>query len=96
MLLLPCHKVPVRYCIPLTDVGTRNALIPLCFNALSVVANTITAPASAPLVTQAFVPFKRYPESVSTAVVEAAPASLPLSAKNQLKLNYAHVLAGVA
>mmetsp|Transcript_8249 Transcript_8249/g.15020 ORF Transcript_8249/g.15020 Transcript_8249/m.15020 type:complete len:216 (-) Transcript_8249:456-1103(-) len=62
---------------PGASVGTKNAEIPLCFRDLSVVAKTMAVEASWAFVIQAFVPFSVYESPVFTAVVEAAPASLP-------------------
>jgi len=64
--------------LPGYSLLTKNALIPLCFLALSVVANTTDALASWALVIHDLVPFKTQFEPLLTAIVEAAPASLPL------------------
>lgn len=50
----------------------------LCFSVLSVVAKTMAAEASQLLVIQALVPFTTHSSPSWCAVVEAAPASLPL------------------
>lgn len=63
---------------PAVGLGTMNAEIPLCLRDLSVVAKTTVASLSYPLVIQDLVPFNFQPPAVVTAVVEAAPASLPL------------------
>lgn len=65
---------------PAVGLGTTKAEIPLCFRDLSVVAKTTVASDSYPLVIHALVPFNFQPFGVATAVVEAAPASLPLPA----------------
>lgn len=52
----------------------------MCFSFLSVVANTTVAEASQLLVIQALVPFSTHSSPSWRAVVEAAPASLPLPA----------------
>lgn len=59
-------------------MGTRKALIPLFCRDLSVLANTTVAEASQELVIQALVPLRTHESPSSRAVVEAAPASLPL------------------
>ena len=60
-----------------------NALIPLCFKLLSVVAKTTEPLASAEFVIHILVPFMEYfPSPFLTAVVAAAPASLPLPVRN--------------
>mmetsp|Transcript_16049 Transcript_16049/g.53941 ORF Transcript_16049/g.53941 Transcript_16049/m.53941 type:complete len:234 (+) Transcript_16049:458-1159(+) len=63
---------------PGASVGTRKALMPLCFLALSVVANTMAAEASCALVIHALVPLSTKSEPSAVAVVDAAPASEPL------------------
>lgn len=63
---------------PAVGLGTMNAEIPLCFSDLSVVAKTTVASLSYPLVIHDFVPFNFQPPAEVTAVVDAAPASLPL------------------
>ena len=50
----------------------------LCLRFLSVVAKTTVAEASQLLVIQALVPFRTHSSPSCRAVVEAAPASLPL------------------
>ena len=62
---------------PAVPFGTMNALMPLCFLALSVVANTTKPSACQLLVIQDLVPFNNQPPASFLAVVEAAPASLP-------------------
>ena len=52
-------------------------MLTLCFNDLSVVANTIAALDSCAFVIHAFVPLIKKPPSTLAAVVDAAPASEP-------------------
>jgi hypothetical protein len=59
--------------------------LPLCFKLLSVVAKTMAALASWALVIQALLPFKTYSSPSNTAVVLAAPASLPLPGSDRPK-----------
>ena len=73
---------------PFVGLGTIKALIPLCFLLLSVVAKTTVASDSKPFVIHAFVPFKTYSLSFSTAVVLAAPASLPLPVRGGKKKEF--------
>mmetsp|Transcript_1151 Transcript_1151/g.3226 ORF Transcript_1151/g.3226 Transcript_1151/m.3226 type:complete len:239 (+) Transcript_1151:88-804(+) len=65
--------------------STRNAEMPLCFRDLSVVAKTTAASASRALVIQALVPFKTKWSPLSTAVVDAAPASEPFPGSERPK-----------
>lgn len=60
--------------------GEKCGVIALCLSFLSVVANTTVADASQLLVIQALVPFSTHSSPSWWAVVEAAPASLPLPA----------------
>ena len=62
---------------------THTHTAPLC--TLSVVANTTAASASWALVIHAFVPFNNHVSPLSTAVVLAAPASLPLPGSDSPK-----------
>lgn len=70
---------------PFAGFGTINADMPLCLRLLSVVAITIPASLSYPLVIQDFVPFKTYSLPSNLAVVEAAPASDPLPGSDKAK-----------
>ena len=63
---------------PGVSMGTMKALMPLCFMDLSVVAKATIPLAWWALVIQALVPFRTHLSPASLAVVEAAPASLPL------------------
>ena len=62
---------------PGVPFSTMNALIPLCFKLLSVVAKTTAQSASCAFVIQHFSPFNIQASPSSRAVVLAAPASLP-------------------
>jgi hypothetical protein len=64
---------------------TINALIPLCFKALSVVANITAACDSYAFVIHDLVPFKIHESLTSFEVVDAAPAS-------KIKNNFDQVL----
>ena len=66
---------------PCVGLGTTKAEIPLCLSDLSVVAKTTVASDSYPFVIQALVPFNFHPPDDFTAVVDAAPASLPFPNK---------------
>ena len=63
---------------PSAFVSTRNAEMPRCLRDLSVVAKTTAASASWAFVIQALVPLRTHASPSSRAVVDAAPASLPL------------------
>jgi hypothetical protein len=68
-----------------------NALMPLCLRLLSVVANTTAQSASCALVIQALVPFSTHSSPLSTAVVLAAPASLPLPVQQAHESQYTNI-----
>lgn len=71
---------------PFIGLGTTKAEMPLCFKLLSVVAMTIAALLSYPLVIQHLVPFNSQRSPFNFAAVEAAPASDPFPGSERAKL----------
>ena len=70
---------------PWIGFGTMMADMPLCFRFLSVVARTMAASLSKPLVIHDLVPFRIQSEPSDLAVVEAAPASEPFPGSERAK-----------
>lgn len=64
---------------PWVGIGTRKAVMPLCFSLLSTVAKTTAALPTEPLVTQDLVPFKTKLSPSSRAVIVKPTTSLPAS-----------------